>query len=96
MDTPTPFTQADLERVRAAAVKLAMDAPALVGDHPLFAVAALSLALAQVAIFTDTAWETLLTLLGCHYEDALATEMARVVRAAGGVVTQVPKPELKS
>ena len=92
----SPFTLEDLERVRVAAAILADKAPKLVGEHPLFAVAALSMALAQAAILTDTSWETLQELLGLHYESCSVSVVARDLNDAGSKVVAGLKPEGKS
>ncbi len=66
------FTQADLDRVQTASFDLAMRAPKLVAGHPLFAVAALSMAACHAAVLTDTSYETLAELVKLHYDAAKA------------------------
>lgn len=67
-----PFTQADLDQVRDAAHKLVMEAPSLVGDHPLLAVGALSLATVHAAVLTDTSFDQLVELIRLQFERAAA------------------------
>jgi hypothetical protein len=87
LDTPSPFTQADLERVQRAAYQLAATAPKLVGEHPLFAVAALTMAACHAAILTETSYETLLELLKLHY---VAAEVGIAARDAGAPTIRPP------
>jgi len=64
------FTQADLDQVRDAAYELAMAAPSKVGDNPLLAVGALSLATVHAAVLTDTSFEDLVEMMRLQYVNA--------------------------
>lgn len=82
---PSPqFTQEDLVRVQIAADKLADDAPKLVGEHPLFALAALTIAACHVALFTETSFTTLMELVSLHYRAAAAGMAAQELEAQLG------------
>jgi hypothetical protein len=86
---PAQFTEANLERVQEAAYDLAMRAPTLVDGHPLFAVAALTMAACHAAILTETSFETLSELLKLHFVTAetgiaAARSEAPTTRPPGG------------
>lgn len=66
-------TQEDFERVRALAHDLAMKAQETFAEHPLsplLALAALTTAACQVAVVTDTSFETLMELISVHFHSA--------------------------
>ncbi len=85
---PPPFSQEDAERVRRAADVLVEVAPTLVGKHPLFAVAALTMAACHAAMFTDTSYETLAELLKLHY---VAAETGQAAHDAGAPTIRPPE-----
>lgn len=85
------FTQADMEQVQKASYDLAMLAPKLVAGHPLFAVAALSMAACHAAILTETSYETLAELLKLHFTTAEAGIAARTASAP-----TIPQPPEQS
>lgn len=73
---PTLPTQADFERVRALAHDLALRAQEEFKDSalsPLLALAALTTAACQVAVVTDTTFETLMELISVHFHSASVT-----------------------
>ena len=80
-------TAADMDQIRAASNKLAMDAPGLVGYDAFFSIVALSLATAHAAVLTGMEFEDLFTLLKLHYEHTQLTKVAQDVERAGQVVT---------
>lgn len=69
----TAPTQADFEKVRDLAHKLAMSAQETFAEHPLsplLALAALSTAACQVAVVTDTSFHELMELITVHFHSA--------------------------
>ena len=86
-------TNKDLDLVRAAAVKVGKEVAGLVGNQPAFAIAALSLAIAQIAVIADQPIEEVVEMLRLHYEAAAVGEALERAKEQGGVLVRAPEGE---
>jgi hypothetical protein len=82
-----------MDMIRDAARELAMQAPGLVRQNPYFALGALSLAVANIAVICKVKYTDLLTVLQAHYEHALLEEVEAELKAAGDADVMVQKPQ---
>lgn len=72
--------------VEEASYKIAMQIPPLVGNNPLFCVAALTLALAHVAVLSGQSYEDVVELFQIHYKATSVADLADDAKAAGIVL----------
>ena len=84
--------QEDLDLIRFAARDLAMMSPGLVQDNPYYALAALSLAAAQVAVLCQVSYADLVMILSQHYECVLLDQVEEELKASGSTDVMVCKP----
>jgi hypothetical protein len=78
--------------IRYAARDLAMMAPELVKQQPYYALAALSLGLAQVAVICRVSYSDLVMILSQHYEHVLLDQVEEELKASGSTDVMVKKP----
>jgi hypothetical protein len=88
-----PVTQEELERVRDASHKLALQAPGMVGNNPMFATAALALAAVHAAVLTDMTWEQFQGLVQAYWESTSVAMAVSEAREGGATVFAAPKKE---
>lgn len=84
-------TSDDAKTIIDAAQELALLAAKLVKGNPLFALGALSMAVAQVAVFVKIPYVSLIQLISDHYETGMLLEVEREFREAGGQEIFLPK-----
>lgn len=85
--------RADMDMVIEASHKLAMEAPTLVGGKPLYAVCALTLALAHAAVLSGESYEDVVELFTLHYKQTSVTEAVEEAKEAGVVLTTTRGPQ---
>ena len=80
--------------VEAASAKIALEVlPPLVGNNPLFVVAALTLALAHVSVLSGQSYEDVVELFQLHYKATSVADLAQDAKEAGITLVPVPGPK---